>query len=517
MTITPYIYGNLQGFQLYEGSTEDWKLFSTFYNGILAKERRMVVNRLANGKTYYNYLRYGTQECSTENSGGRMGGVFGMSFLLDSNCYIYDIAGLINRFDFLLEKIISRSILLKREKNNVIHFLVDDFAKIKGEMQSIKKDMESIIDKESIMQYDNNFVDGTSEVAIIADNIPNDKIIDIFKDYKNITIAKAYKIIYKVDGEIYGKVEQKFYNSIITPLPNPSKNGCEFSGWSAIPEKVPDSDVIIEGSFISHELYTIIYKVDGKEYGTQQLTDGAKIVCPEFPERDGYIFSGWNTAYDYMPKKNIVINGSFSKIEHKSTEKKNFGIKKGEDTKKGDTNKDNDENSGIPKIIVIIIIVVVLSILIGLLCKMYFHKGDANGNNTESTITESTALTNDKDSMLTEFQTFMKNNDIFNAYVVHKGKLEGKILKDTLLSQLTRIINKREENKCDIFFEKYKNYLNDKDILCVPPNEKIDNIKNLCKLIIKHKLIVNSDILYAMFYNADFFNAVMKDYKGKTK
>ena len=459
--IIPYIYGNPNGFKLYNGTEKEYDFFLSFYDDTV-RSSRVTICRNVNGKTYYNYLQYGVRECSTYRSDG----LFGMSLAVDDNCYSDKFNIIIQRLDALCETIINRRVIIERDDMGILHFLINDFSDKKSELEWIKKEMVNIISTDDIKRYDESFLFEKKGRALIDINTTNEKVMQVFRMYKSVALVNSYKITYIVDGEVVhidnAKVGANLSNK---EKPNPTKVGYTFSGWTGMPEIMPDND--------------------------------------------------------------IVIKGSYKKIEHNPIETRHFDIKEKPTTPtKEISNKKSTNDSLLPaktfKIIVITIAVIILIILIVLGIKDYRHRYHSNGNNTEptkaeSTITESTALTNDKDSMLTEFQTFMKNNDISNAYVVHKGKLEGKILKDTLLSQLTRIINKREEKKCDIFFEKYKNYLNDKDILCVPPNEKIDNIKNLCKLIIKHKLIVNSDILYAMFYNADFFYAVMKDYKGKTK
>ncbi len=52
----------------------------------------------------------------------------------------------------------------------------------------------------------------------------------------------------------------------ITPEPAPSKGGYTFSGWSEIPETMPDHDVTITGTFIEN-----IY-LPGDANGDGQIT-----------------------------------------------------------------------------------------------------------------------------------------------------------------------------------------------------------------------------------------------------
>ena len=69
--------------------------------------------------------------------------------------------------------------------------------------------------------------------------------------FPRITDKLPYKLTYYVDGEIYKEyvIEEE---TSITPEPAPTKETYVFSGWSEIPETMPDHDVIITGTFERH-------------------------------------------------------------------------------------------------------------------------------------------------------------------------------------------------------------------------------------------------------------------------
>ena len=76
-----------------------------------------------------------------------------------------------------------------------------------------------------------------------------------------------YKLTYMVDGEVSGDVEEYGAGAPITPRANPTKDGRKFSGWKDFPETntMPAEDVTVTGAFA----YKLTYKVDGevvKEY-----------------------------------------------------------------------------------------------------------------------------------------------------------------------------------------------------------------------------------------------------------
>ena len=132
----------------------------------------------------------------------------------------------------------------------------------------------------------------------------------------SFTVNK-YKLIYKVDGEVY-KTYDVEYGAIITPETAPTKEGYIFSGWSEIPETMPAHDVTVTGSF-SKGQYKLIYMVDGQTYKTISY-DYGDIITPEpAPVRDGYTFSGWSEIPATMPAHDVTVIGTFAVNKYKLT------------------------------------------------------------------------------------------------------------------------------------------------------------------------------------------------------
>ena len=123
----------------------------------------------------------------------------------------------------------------------------------------------------------------------------------------SVTINK-YKLIYMVDGELYKTVTYEL-GATITPEPAPTKEGYTFSGWSGVPEIMPDYDVTVTGSFSPNQ-YTITYMIDGKQYGKETVAFGSKIEPPTPPSKEGYHFV-WYEYPETMPAYDITINGSY--------------------------------------------------------------------------------------------------------------------------------------------------------------------------------------------------------------
>ena len=68
-----------------------------------------------------------------------------------------------------------------------------------------------------------------------------------WKNFTDISDSR-YKLTYLVDGEEYKSyiIES---GTAITPEPEPTKDTYKFSGWSEIPETMPNHDVVITGTF----------------------------------------------------------------------------------------------------------------------------------------------------------------------------------------------------------------------------------------------------------------------------
>jgi len=122
--------------------------------------------------------------------------------------------------------------------------------------------------------------------------------------------TNSYKLIYKLDGEIYKSSIVK-YGREITAEPAPVRDGYTFSGWSEIPSTMPANDVEISGTF-SVNAYDLVYIVDGETYKTMSLDYGSSITAEQAPVKEGYTFSGWSEIPSTMPANDVEISGTFS-------------------------------------------------------------------------------------------------------------------------------------------------------------------------------------------------------------
>ncbi len=123
------------------------------------------------------------------------------------------------------------------------------------------------------------------------------------------TTANIYNITYMLDGKVY-KIESYPYKGIIAALASPTKNGFTFSGWQNLPKTMPSENIVVTGGFTRNS-YNVNYVVDGEKYTTQTYLYDDTISMPTAPEKSGFVFSGWQNTPEKMPANDITIYGSF--------------------------------------------------------------------------------------------------------------------------------------------------------------------------------------------------------------
>ena len=129
----------------------------------------------------------------------------------------------------------------------------------------------------------------------------------LFGSIKNI--EGLYNLIYLVDDVEHKKyvVEQ---GSVIEAEEEPTKEGYTFSGWSEIPETMPDHDVTVKGTF-SVNSYKLTYMIDDKVYKETMYEYGATIT-PELQPEGDYATFEWTDLPETMPAHDVVVYASYT-------------------------------------------------------------------------------------------------------------------------------------------------------------------------------------------------------------
>ena len=100
----------------------------------------------------------------------------------------------------------------------------------------------------------------------------------------------SYDLIYYVDGAVFKKYKVNV-GDVITSEPFPTKAGHTFTGWSNIPEVMPDYCVLVYGTFVDEE------NINGYEYVDLALPSGnawAKVNYGASAETDYGTYLDWD-------------------------------------------------------------------------------------------------------------------------------------------------------------------------------------------------------------------------------
>lgn len=107
------------------------------------------------------------------------------------------------------------------------------------------------------------------------------------------------------DGATAMTVSTEYGAEIISPE-NPVKTGYTFTGWTpSIPDTMPDYDLTFTATWAVNS-YDAVFDANGGAWadGATEMTVsteyGAKIIAPEIPEKQGYIFSKWSPEIGVM-------------------------------------------------------------------------------------------------------------------------------------------------------------------------------------------------------------------------
>ena len=120
--------------------------------------------------------------------------------------------------------------------------------------------------------------------------------------------VNRYQLSYVIDGDTV-KADSLDYATTITPEPVPARQGHTCSGWSDVPDMMPDHDVTITGAFTVNR-YLLTYILDGDTVKADSL-DYATAITPwkiEIPEH--HEFSGWTDLPEQMPDHDVTVVGT---------------------------------------------------------------------------------------------------------------------------------------------------------------------------------------------------------------
>ena len=122
-------------------------------------------------------------------------------------------------------------------------------------------------------------------------------------------LGVPYALAYLVDGDTL-HVDSVPYNSPITLMEEPVKEGHTFSGWSEVPETMPLNDLTVTGTFTPNE-YALIFMSEGDTLQVDSLLYGSPIVLPEDPVKENYVFQNWGEVPETMPAHDVTLTAVY--------------------------------------------------------------------------------------------------------------------------------------------------------------------------------------------------------------
>ena len=128
------------------------------------------------------------------------------------------------------------------------------------------------------------------------------------------SVTVEHTAAFMVDGVCVQETKQEEGAAIVKPA-DPVKEGYTFTGWSpAVPATMPAYDLTFTAQF-SKNSYTVTWKLDGNTT-TNTVAYGDAIVKPADPVKEGYTFTGWSPEVPAtMPAQDMTFTAQFQKNE----------------------------------------------------------------------------------------------------------------------------------------------------------------------------------------------------------
>ena len=129
---------------------------------------------------------------------------------------------------------------------------------------------------------------------------------------RNVTITGEYNLNfhtlkYVVDSVVYKTIDSVYYGTALTPIAKPDKAGYSFSGWNGLPETMPDSNVVVTGSFTVKTFTVKVEAENGTVTGSGEYDYGTKVNIVA-TESEGYHFEGWSDDASIKDQnRNLVV------------------------------------------------------------------------------------------------------------------------------------------------------------------------------------------------------------------
>ncbi|MBQ7999994.1 MAG: InlB B-repeat-containing protein [Ruminococcus sp.] len=145
------------------------------------------------------------------------------------------------------------------------------------------------------------------------------------KDFSNITADTVVTAVYDSKINVYtvafmsydGTVistQQVEYGKGATAPEAPARDGYVFTGWDTAFDNITKDTTVTAQYRERGESYTVTFvDFDGTVLSTQLVEAGESAQAPESPVREGYTFLGWDTEFDNVTK-DITVTATYSEL-----------------------------------------------------------------------------------------------------------------------------------------------------------------------------------------------------------
>ncbi|MFO8090568.1 MAG: InlB B-repeat-containing protein [Desulfatiglandaceae bacterium] len=111
------------------------------------------------------------------------------------------------------------------------------------------------------------------------------------------------------DGTVL-KTEQVDSGGSATPPQDPVREGYTFTGWNPPPpyDNVTEDLTVVAQYEATTDTFTVTFQdYDGTVLKTEEVAEGSAATAPAEPVRDGYMFTGWDPAFDNVTEDFTVV------------------------------------------------------------------------------------------------------------------------------------------------------------------------------------------------------------------
>lgn len=125
-----------------------------------------------------------------------------------------------------------------------------------------------------------------------------------------------HTLVFKTDDKVYRAIRLHEGDPVNAPSA-PEKEGHIFDGWdSEIPETMPDHDIVINAVFIKNSYTVVFTDYDGTVLSEQDVEYGEAAQAPDVPDREGYVFTGWDKDFSSV-SEDLIITAQYERIMHR--------------------------------------------------------------------------------------------------------------------------------------------------------------------------------------------------------